>query len=169
MDLEAFHAVAATWQNFYLLVGGAAATLTGLMFVAVTFGASLVKPETADTARSFLDPTFGHFAQVLFTACLMLIPTIRPIVLGSILLVQMAVRIATLWRVYRHMRKAQAANADLDVHIANVALQKRRNAAHLASERCLARRELQRFVVNFGSGLAPPGRKISIPISNLLP
>ena len=29
------------WQNFYLLTGGAAATLTGLIFVAASLGANL--------------------------------------------------------------------------------------------------------------------------------
>lgn len=83
---QSFHGVAATWQNFYLLVGTAAATLAGLMFVAVTFGSELVMPRSGASVRSFLDPTFNHFAHVLFTAGLMVIPTMPPALLGSALL-----------------------------------------------------------------------------------
>jgi hypothetical protein len=36
---------ATSWQNFYLLLGTAATTLLGLMFVAVTFGSSRVDRE----------------------------------------------------------------------------------------------------------------------------
>jgi hypothetical protein len=54
---HSFGAAATAWQNFYLLVGTAAATLAGLMFIAVTFGSDLVTPETSAAARSFLDPT----------------------------------------------------------------------------------------------------------------
>ena len=85
------------WQNFYLLVGTAAATLTGLMFIAVTFGSSLVTRETAQTTRAFVDPTYMHFVQVLLTACLVTIPTLGPVVLGSVLVVAVAWRLVHLY------------------------------------------------------------------------
>ncbi|HXK16333.1 MAG TPA: hypothetical protein VNG33_00915 [Polyangiaceae bacterium] len=110
-----FSAVAQSWQNFYLLVGEAAATLVGLMFVAVTFGSSLVTAETSPTARAFLDPTFTHFVQILFTACLLTIPSMGPTVLGALLLVLAVLRLAALFRVYRHMRAAHRKNNDLEL------------------------------------------------------
>jgi hypothetical protein len=113
--IQSFGAAAATWQNFYLLVGGAAATLTGLMFVAVTFGSSLVTPETSASARSFLDPVIGHFTQVLTTACFLLVPTMDPRVLGALLLAVAAVRALTLIRIIRHMVQASRRHADLDL------------------------------------------------------
>jgi hypothetical protein len=73
------------WENFYLLVGTAAATLIGLMFVAITFGASFVEVKEVATARAFLDPTLSHFVQVLLTACFVVVPSIRPAVLGALL------------------------------------------------------------------------------------
>ena len=112
--IQAFGEAAATWQSFYLLVGGAAATLIGLMFVAVTFGASLLTPETTTTARSFLDPTFAHFVQVLFTACLIVIPTMSPMLLGVLLLAVAALRGSVLLRVVRHMREAQQRHNDIE-------------------------------------------------------
>jgi len=113
--VSSFSAAALSWQNFYLLVGEAAATLVGLMFVAVTFGSSLVTAETSPTARSFLDPTFTHFVQILLTACLLTIPSMGPSVLGAVLLLVAALRLATLVRVYRHMRQAHQKHNDLEL------------------------------------------------------
>ncbi|MBF6595031.1 MAG: hypothetical protein IVW51_11380 [Thermaceae bacterium] len=62
------------WQSFYLLMGTAAATLIGLMFVVVTFGANSVTRENAATVRAFIDPPFNHFFVVLVVAALLLMP-----------------------------------------------------------------------------------------------
>jgi hypothetical protein len=114
--MPSFGATAATWQNLYLLVGAAAATLVGLMFVAVTFGSSVVKRASdATSVRSFLDPTFTHFVQVLFTACLMTIPTMGPRLLGVLLVAIGVVRTAALVRVHRHMREAQRVHNDIEL------------------------------------------------------
>ena len=113
--MSSFAAVAGPWQTFYVLVGTAAATLVGLMFVAVTFGSSIVRRETSETARSFIDPTFTHFVQVLFVACLVVIPTMRPRLLGALLLTVSALRFADLVRVHRHMRRAQKVHHDIEL------------------------------------------------------
>ena len=104
------------WQSFYTLVGAAAATLIGLMFVAITFGASTVrKIENPEISRAFLDPTLSHFVQVLLTACFMLVPAIDPRVLGALLGAVALFRIGSLWRIYRHMRTAQQRHNDLEL------------------------------------------------------
>jgi hypothetical protein len=113
--MSPFATVAGPWQTFYVLVGTAAATLVGLMFVAVTFGSSIVRRETSDTARSFIDPTFTHFVQVLFMACLVVIPTMRPRLLGALLLTVSALRFAALFQVHRHMRRAQKVHRDIEL------------------------------------------------------
>ncbi len=113
--MSSFAAAAAPWQTFYVLVGTAAATLVGLMFVAVTFGSSMIKPETSETARSFIDPTFTHFVQVLFLACLVVIPTMQPRLFGWLLLIMSALRFAALFRVHRHMLRAQKAHNDIEL------------------------------------------------------
>jgi hypothetical protein len=112
---HAFAAAAATWQNFYILVGTAAATLIGLMFVAVTFGASLMTPQSTPTARAFIDPPFAHFVTVLLSACLLLIPTMRPHVLGGALLAMTLLRAAALINVQRRLREAHQKFGDLDL------------------------------------------------------
>ncbi len=110
-----FASVAASWQNFYLLVGTAAATLIGLMFVALTFGASLVKVKDAAATRAFLDPTLTHFVQVLVTACCMCAPSIGPLVLGALLALLGVLRVVALVRVHRHMREAQRVHNDIEI------------------------------------------------------
>jgi hypothetical protein len=110
-----FAAAAASWHTFYSLVGTAGATLVGLMFVAVTFGASLVKPETANVARAFIDPPFRHFVQVLFTSCLVVIPRMPPWLLGAMVAGVGAMRAVYLVRVAGHMRTAHAANGDIEL------------------------------------------------------
>jgi hypothetical protein len=113
--MPSFTAAGGAWQNFYLLVGGAAATLIGLMFVAITFGSSIVTRQSSTSARAFVDPTLTHFVQVLLTACLLLIPTMGTTLLGVLILLMSALRTAALFGVYRHMAKAQQVHHDLEL------------------------------------------------------
>src|SRR5215831_5820427 len=99
---DALPAALQPWQNFYLLTGTAAATLTGLMFVAVTFGSSLVTRETASVSRAFLDPTYHHFVQVLLTACVVTVPVLGSTALGVLLLLAGLLRLIDLRRVFGH-------------------------------------------------------------------
>jgi hypothetical protein len=113
--LDPLPAALQSWQNFYLLSGTAAATLLGLMFVAVTFGSSLVTKETAQSARAFLDPTYLHFGQVLLTGVLLTIPTLGPTFLGSLLLATALLRIFGSFHVFGHYRKAQEKHGDIEL------------------------------------------------------
>jgi hypothetical protein len=113
--LDSLPAALQGWQNFYMLAGTAAATLTGLMFVAVTFGSSLVTRETAATTRAFLDPTYAHFVQVLLTACLMTVPTLGPEFLGGMLIVVGGFRLTRLHWVFGHYRDAQRRHGDIEL------------------------------------------------------
>lgn len=58
------------WQNFYMLMGTAAATLTGLMFVATTLFAGLDTHESIANAgiSTYNTPTVVHFCAVLLLA-----------------------------------------------------------------------------------------------------
>jgi hypothetical protein len=104
-----------SWQNFYILTGTAAATLLGLMFVAVTFGSSLVTKETAQSARAFLDPTYQHFGQVLLTAVILTIPTLGPTLLGSLLVVAAGFRLVGLYGAFGHYREAHRKHGDMEL------------------------------------------------------
>jgi hypothetical protein len=70
------------WQNFYLLAGGAAATLIGLMFVALSLASRTLIAHTRSGFRTWVDPTLTHFAYVLVTALVMVVPVVTASVLG---------------------------------------------------------------------------------------
>ena len=64
------------WQNFYILTGTAAATLTGLMFVATTLIAGLDRHVSTLHAgvSAFSSPTVVHFCAVLLLAGILSAP-----------------------------------------------------------------------------------------------
>jgi hypothetical protein len=64
------------WQNFYMLIGTAAATLTGLMFVATTLIAGIEThlPTLNAGVSAFHTPTVVHFGAVLLIAGILSAP-----------------------------------------------------------------------------------------------
>jgi hypothetical protein len=69
-------AALAGWHEFYGLIGTAAATLIGAMFVVVSIGSGFLTPERAAAVRVFLTPTVIHLAAVLFACALSLVPSL---------------------------------------------------------------------------------------------
>ena len=67
---ELFHG----WHDFFILLGTASATLVGLMFIAVSIGASIFKEENRPALEVFLGPTVVHFAAALVFCILALVP-----------------------------------------------------------------------------------------------
>lgn len=76
------------WEYFYSMVGQAAATLIGLMFVIVTLAATLfgkLRRERIDSAvKVYLTPTLVHFGAALLVALIALIPeeSSKPVLVG---------------------------------------------------------------------------------------
>lgn len=64
------------WQNFYMIMGTAAATLTGLMFVATTLiaGMDTHVPTAYAAISAFNTPTVVHFCAVLLLAGMLSAP-----------------------------------------------------------------------------------------------
>src|SRR5277367_6566235 len=62
------------WQNFYVLVGTAGATLLALLFVAVSLGAGFLTREREGGTRTFMTPVVIHFATVFFLSAIALCP-----------------------------------------------------------------------------------------------
>ncbi len=93
------------WQNFYLMTGTAAATLIGLLFVAVSIsvGVNLTAKRINDATETFVTPVLLSYAQVFFISCLGVIPFQGALIPGAILLAQgsgnilLSIRIA--WRI----------------------------------------------------------------------
>jgi len=64
------------WDNFFILAGSAAATLMGLLFVAITAGTGFSASQIVQGTRGFLTPTLVHFGSVLFLTLMLRSDTI---------------------------------------------------------------------------------------------
>jgi hypothetical protein len=84
--MEAFAQAVEGWHDFYLMVGTAAATLIGLLFVSLSLNDEvIIRKENADL-RALATHTFSNFMSVLMFAVLFLIPHQVPLGLGLPLL-----------------------------------------------------------------------------------
>ena len=73
--VEALLSPLAAWQNYYIIIGTAAATLTGLMFVVITLMAQLrVHPPSWSHMRFFNTSNVVHFGAALLIAALLSAP-----------------------------------------------------------------------------------------------
>ena len=70
------------WDNVYLLVGGMAATLTGLLFVAVSINITDVMSDKRPGLRGSAIRTFNQFLLLIEISIVMLIPQQSPLTLG---------------------------------------------------------------------------------------
>jgi hypothetical protein len=94
------------WHDFYVILGSAAAGLTGLMFVVVSLRQAPAVPRSAAAVRAFLAPTVVFFTTILIVSATMTVPPLPEPVLGGLLaaggvgaLVYMAItRVHSLWR-----------------------------------------------------------------------
>jgi hypothetical protein len=62
------------WDSFYLLIGGAAGALIGLLFVVVTLTGNIGREQAMRGATIYMTPTVSHFAMVLVTSALTAVP-----------------------------------------------------------------------------------------------
>jgi hypothetical protein len=62
------------WHDFYLLQGGAAATLVALLFVAASVGIGYLTTRRLVQARAFMNPVVVHFTAVLTASAMALAP-----------------------------------------------------------------------------------------------
>jgi hypothetical protein len=70
------------WHDFYLLIGGAAATLMGLTFVAVTLAPEVIMGRASTAIRAFITPIVAFFATVLIISVMLLVPQLTPAATG---------------------------------------------------------------------------------------
>jgi hypothetical protein len=62
------------WENFYVIMGTAAASLTGLMFVVITVSAGVRNRRSSDGIGAFSTPTVFHFGAALLVAAILSAP-----------------------------------------------------------------------------------------------
>ena len=63
----------AGWDNFYVIIGGAAGGLTGLTFVVISLAADAHRVAPAGV-KAFVTPTIAHFGAVLALAAYLSMP-----------------------------------------------------------------------------------------------
>src|SRR5258706_6347777 len=73
---EAVLSPLAPWQNFYVIIGSAAATLTGLMFVVITLiaGVGVRVSSPSGALGAFSTPNVVHFGAALLVAAILSAP-----------------------------------------------------------------------------------------------
>ena len=79
---DAFAQALAEWTAFYALMGGAAATLLGLLFVAVSVRLNIFHQRQVADVRDFAAFTFGTFLVAIAVAGLAHCPARTPILLS---------------------------------------------------------------------------------------
>lgn len=103
-----------SWSNFYFLCGSSAATLTGLMFIALTFGSRLITVDKLPHVDVFLSPICYHFIHVFFLCCVALTPTAGPKTLGIVITLTALWRLVQTPRHYRQMKIAAQESNDIE-------------------------------------------------------
>ena len=91
------------WQNFYILMGTAAATLMGLLFVAVSSGGYLPPQQAKNYLRTFVNPTLLYYFQVLLVACLGIMPLANALIFIGALVVVGSINVALILKILRRI------------------------------------------------------------------
>jgi hypothetical protein len=71
------------WDSFYILIGGAAGALIGLMFVVATLTAGLEQSTVSRGMRVYLSPVVFHFSVVLLISAIASVPHLAPWVVSA--------------------------------------------------------------------------------------
>jgi hypothetical protein len=69
----------AGWETFYVIIGSAAAGLTGLQFVVMTLVADVRRQSSTETIDAFGTPTVVHFCAALLLSAILTAPWQRPL------------------------------------------------------------------------------------------
>ena len=95
------------WHDFYILSGTAAATLVGLMFVAISLASRLITERSRPALQVFVHPTLIHFIYVLVLASVVMVPTLTRRPLGVLLVLVGLLSFANALRMVPYMRQQQ--------------------------------------------------------------
>jgi hypothetical protein len=101
------------WHDFYLLLGTAAATLVGLMFVAASIGSTVFSEKHRGALEAFITPTVVHFASVLVACLVIMVPTHYWEALGALLAIGGLAGLISSGRVLYHLIIRHRFNVDV--------------------------------------------------------
>ena len=80
------HEALSEWHDFFILLGTAAGTLVGLLFVAASVGSGVVTLDRRAPLRVFFSATVVHFSSVLAASLITLLPLASWSLLGAMVL-----------------------------------------------------------------------------------
>src|ERR1700722_17831391 len=98
------------WFNFYAVIGAVAATLTGLLFVAMSMNAAVALSRGPHGSRRLAEQAFKNYLAVLMVSLLALFPDMPLLVFGRVTLM-----VTATWTAWVLVRLYQAA-AEPSVH-----------------------------------------------------
>ena len=93
------------WFDFYAVIGAAAATLTGLLFVAMSMNAAAALSKGPEGSRRLAEQAFENYLAVLMVSLLALFPDMTLLTFGRITLL-----VTAAWTVWVLVRFYQAAS-----------------------------------------------------------
>jgi len=88
------------WNTFYLAICGAAATLMGLLFVAIQFNIDIFASDVSNRWRAVARSTFDNFVVIFLLSLFFLVPGVESQVQGVIVIliaIISGVRVAVNW------------------------------------------------------------------------
>jgi len=77
--MDTFAKVIEDWHDFYMMIGAAASTLVGLLFVSLSLKVDVVTHEANADLRELAIQTFTSFLNVIMISVLFLIPRQEPL------------------------------------------------------------------------------------------
>jgi hypothetical protein len=86
------------WDNFYFLIGSAAAGLIGLLFVVVTLTSGIERSQALRGASLYMTPTAVHFAVVLSVSAVAVAPRLAISTIAAVVGVAALVGLANALR-----------------------------------------------------------------------
>ncbi len=121
--MDTFTQTLQSWQFFFASVATASATLTGLLFVSLTYNRERLKGESARATLSIARNSFAAFLYVLMIALVFLVPHTVPVSLTVALLALGLGSLAGLiLREARQLRKKDFKGVDVHRLLRQIAL-----------------------------------------------
>jgi len=96
------------WHDFYVLVGTAGVTLTGLLFVVMTLRPRVAAEDRPTGVRAFITPNIVYFTTALVVSTVFLVPALPVMLIGAFLSVGSAASLGYLAYTRAHQRWRQS-------------------------------------------------------------